>query len=70
MKKTAFLDSARDVLNIEANAITRQLDQLGEEFELACQHILDCDGRVVVTGMGKSGHIGHDYAQRFGLSYF
>ena len=62
MKKTAFLDSARDVLNIEANAITRQLDQLGEEFELACQRILDCDGRVVVTGMGKSGHIANKIA--------
>ena len=57
MKKTAFLDSARQVLTIEADAITRQLDQLGKTFEMACQRILDCDGRVVVTGMGKSGHI-------------
>ncbi len=62
MKKTAFLDSARNVLNIEANAITQQLDQLGEQFELACQRILDCEGRVVVTGMGKSGHIANKIA--------
>ena len=62
MKKTAFLESARKVLNIEADAITRQLDQLGEQFELACQRILDCDGRVVVTGMGKSGHIANKIA--------
>ncbi len=57
MKKTAFLDSAYRVLNIEAEAITKQLDQLGDAFEKACQAILDCEGRVVVTGMGKSGHI-------------
>ncbi len=62
MKKTEFLDSARTVLNIEAQAISRQLDQLDETFEQACQRILDCDGRVVVTGMGKSGHIANKIA--------
>ena len=62
MKKTAFLDSARDVLNIEANAITRQLEQLDEHFESACQRILECEGRVIVTGMGKSGHIANKIA--------
>jgi len=62
MKKHAFLDSARDVLNIEASAITRQLDELDSHFEQACQLILDCEGRVVVTGMGKSGHIANKIA--------
>lgn len=62
MKKTEFLDSARTVLNIEAQAISSQLEQLGETFEQACQRILDCDGRVVVTGMGKSGHIANKIA--------
>jgi arabinose-5-phosphate isomerase len=62
MKKTAFLDSAYKVLSIEAEAITRQLDHLGSSFEEACQLILDCEGRVVVTGMGKSGHIANKIA--------
>ena len=62
MKKTAFLESAKRVLNIEAQAITRQLDQLGNTFEQACQRILDCEGRIVVTGMGKSGHIANKIA--------
>lgn len=62
MKKTAFLDSARAVLTIEAAAITDQLKHLGKAFEQACQHILACDGRVVVTGMGKSGHIANKIA--------
>lgn len=62
MKKMAFLDSARDVLNIEAQAITQQLKHLDTNFEKACQFVLDCDGRVIVTGMGKSGHIANKIA--------
>lgn len=62
MKKTAFLDSALAVLEIEAKAISQQLEHLDENFELACQRILDCEGRVVVTGMGKSGHIANKIA--------
>lgn len=55
--KTAFLTTAREVLEIEASAIEQQLDALDHHFEQACRQILDCEGRVVVTGMGKSGHI-------------
>ena len=62
MKKTAFLESARAVLEIEAQAISSQIDQLDQAFEDACQGILECKGRVVVTGMGKSGHIANKIA--------
>jgi len=62
MTKSTFLDSARDVLNIEANAISIQLQHLDHTFEAACQAILACEGRVVVTGMGKSGHIANKIA--------
>lgn len=62
MKKTAFLDSARKVLTIESDAISRQLKQLDETFEQACEKILQCEGRVIVTGMGKSGHIANKIA--------
>lgn len=62
MKKMAFLDSARQVLNIEAKAISQQLEHLDSNFENACQRILECEGRVVVTGMGKSGHIANKLA--------
>lgn len=62
MKKNAFLDSARHVLSIEAGAIEQQLSHLDERFEHACQKILGCDGRVIVTGMGKSGHIANKIA--------
>lgn len=62
MKKAAFLDSARKVLEVEADAISQQLEQLDNNFEFACQRILECEGRVVVTGMGKSGHIANKIA--------
>lgn len=62
MKKTTFIDSASKVLSIESAAIKQQINLLNEGFEIACQHILDCEGRVVVTGMGKSGHIANKIA--------
>lgn len=53
-----FLVSARNVLSLEAQAVSRLADRIGPEFEAACRLLLDCRGRVVVVGMGKSGHIG------------
>ncbi len=61
-KTSDFIASAREVLSIEAEAITAQLDHIGSNFVEACERILDCDGRVVVTGMGKSGHIANKIA--------
>lgn len=53
-----MLDKAREVLQIEAEAILSLLPKLDQDFIKAVQMILDCRGRVVVTGMGKSGIIG------------
>lgn len=64
-RKTAFLTSAREVLEIEAAAVEQQIDALDQYFEQACQQILDCEGRVIVTGMGKSGHIAGKIAATF-----
>jgi arabinose-5-phosphate isomerase len=52
------LQHARSVIEIEAAAVTALIENLDENFDRACQMILDCRGRVVVIGMGKSGHIG------------
>ena len=49
---------ARQVLDIEADAVRNLGARLDEHFVYALQLMLDCKGRVVVTGMGKSGHIG------------
>lgn len=48
---------ARKVLQTEAAAILALVDRLGEDFDRAVRLLLDCRGRVIVTGMGKSGII-------------
>ena len=56
------LDIARQVLKVEADAIRRLVDLLGEDFERAVEMVAGCEGRVVWTGMGKSGIICHKLA--------
>jgi len=46
------------VLGIEARAVQDLAERIGEDFDRACRLCLACTGRIVVTGMGKSGHIG------------
>ena len=53
---------ARRVLRIEADAVVALADRLGAEFEQAVDLILQRRGRVIVTGIGKSGHIGRKLA--------
>lgn len=48
---------ARDVLDIEAASVTALAGRIDDAFVRACELLLACRGRVVVTGMGKSGHI-------------
>ncbi len=57
-----YLDSARRTLALESAAVANLTTQLDESFAAACELCLNCRGRVVVTGMGKSGHIGHKIA--------
>jgi arabinose-5-phosphate isomerase len=52
-----LLDLARETLEIESRAVQRVSSRLGDEFASACRLCLATPGRVVVTGMGKSGHI-------------
>jgi len=54
----ALVDLGRQALSIEIDGLRAQLPRLGADFARACRICLDCRGRVVVTGMGKSGHIG------------
>lgn len=57
-----FIRSALRTIDIEAKAIEQLAPQLDEQFSIACELILKCQGRVIVTGMGKSGHIGKKIA--------
>jgi arabinose-5-phosphate isomerase len=54
----ALVELGRQALSIEIDGLRAQLPRLGADFARACRICLDCRGRVVVTGMGKSGHIG------------
>ena len=58
-------ETARRVLRIEAQAIEGMLARLDERFERAVELLFQCKGRVVVTGMGKSGLIGRKIAATF-----
>lgn len=57
-----FTESALRTLEIEIDAVTALKARIDGTFSKACQLMLDCTGRVVVTGMGKSGHIGNKIA--------
>ena len=57
-----IIELGRAVLDTEAEAITALKQRVDEKFVTACRHMLQCEGRIVVTGMGKSGHIGDKIA--------
>lgn len=60
-----ILQLARTVIATEAKAIGALSDRLNEKFVLACQYLLACEGRIIVTGIGKSGHIANKIAATF-----
>jgi arabinose-5-phosphate isomerase len=62
MSSTPLIARGRRVLATEAEAVAALEHRLGEPFAEACRLILRCEGRVVVTGMGKSGHVGSKIA--------
>jgi arabinose-5-phosphate isomerase len=62
MSSDSLIARGRRVLATEAEAVAALEHRLGGPFAEACRLILRCEGRVVVTGMGKSGHIGSKIA--------
>lgn len=61
-KKADFLASARRTIQTEAKVVTALENHLDDDFQRACELMSQCKGRVIVTGMGKSGHIGRKIA--------
>lgn len=59
---TSFISSAKRVIDTEMAGIATLHDCLGDNFVEACERLLNCKGKVVVSGMGKSGHIGNKIA--------
>jgi arabinose-5-phosphate isomerase len=54
----ALIELGRQALTVEIEGLQAQLPRLGADFARACRICLNCRGRIVVTGMGKSGHVG------------
>ncbi len=57
-----YIEQAKEVLKIEAEGINALIDQLGDDFNRAVEMILACPGRLIITGIGKSGIIGQKIA--------
>ncbi len=55
-------DRAIETLKLEAAAVENLIPRIDDDFVKAVEDILSCDGRIILTGMGKSGHIGRKIA--------
>ena len=65
MTREDFLETARRVIRIEGAALGSLANALDDQFGVAVETILETKGRVVVCGMGKSGHIARKIAATF-----
>ena len=61
----SLLNTAKQVISTEAQALTQLTEQLDQNFVKACELIQNCSGKVILIGMGKSGHIGNKIAATF-----
>ena len=57
-----FIESGLRTIKMEVEAVGLLSSRVDQQFRIACETILACQGRVIVTGMGKSGHIGNKIA--------
>ncbi len=59
---TQLIELGRAVITVEAEAVAALASRIDHRFEQACQLLLNCSGRIIVSGVGKSGHIGSKIA--------
>ncbi len=62
---SSYIESAQRTIKIEQQAIAALFDRIDTSFAEACELMKTCKGRVIVTGMGKSGHIANKIAATF-----
>jgi arabinose-5-phosphate isomerase len=63
--ESSALARGKETLRLESQALNGLADQLGDSFLAACQSLLHCSGRIVVTGMGKAGLVGQKISATF-----
>ena len=61
-EKTRIVETARKAIHTEMLALRRMEETLGDDFAAAVEAILTCKGKCIITGMGKSGHVGNKIA--------
>ncbi|HAQ24679.1 MAG TPA: D-arabinose 5-phosphate isomerase, partial [Pseudomonas sp.] len=61
-QSSQLIEAAQRTISLEIEAVEQLRSRIDEHFVRACELILACKGRVVVVGMGKSGHIGNKIA--------
>ena len=64
-ENAGVLEFGRQVLHDEARALDALADSLGDDFERAIDLIVRCSGKLIVSGLGKSGHVGRKIAATF-----
>ncbi len=62
MQENPLIRAGKRTIAMEAEAVARLEERIGDDFLRACDLILACQGRTIVTGMGKSGHVGRKIA--------
>ncbi|MEQ5875718.1 KpsF/GutQ family sugar-phosphate isomerase [Pseudoalteromonas sp. NFXS39] len=62
MTQQSFIAQGKRVLEIEAQALQEIEQYINQDFDKACQLMFQCKGRIIVIGMGKSGHVGNKIA--------
>ena len=60
-----LLQTAKQVISIEQHALARLIDSIDDNFIKACELLINCKGRIVLAGIGKSGHIANKLAASF-----
>lgn len=65
MNSFNIIDEAKNIFNKEIEALSLTRDSLGENFEIILNIIIQCTGKIVITGIGKPGHIGSKMAATF-----
>ncbi|ACQ68536.1 MULTISPECIES: arabinose-5-phosphate isomerase KdsD [Candidatus Hamiltonella] len=65
LNQVNYQQIAKAVLKIECAGLAQLEQYINEDFEKACAHIFSCQGKLVIMGMGKSGHIGCKIAATF-----
>nr|WP_315081002.1 arabinose-5-phosphate isomerase GutQ [uncultured Kosakonia sp.] len=63
--RDSFINAARQALLLELQEASRLPERLGDDFVRAAETVLNCKGKVIVSGIGKSGHIGKKIAATF-----